>query len=134
MLLPVLRPHRDGGGGHSVLPNLSGRKFPTRNREAAKFRPQVLDRATRIHQGPKCHVAADAGKTVKISQFHRKKPPTGGTSSRNCRSVGFQLILSAAKLSVKLPSRRSLNEPNLGWFRRDYATWHRVALGLATCY
>src|SRR6516164_8025853 len=85
MLLPVLRPHRDGSRGHSVLPNFSGREFPARNLQAAKFRTQMLDRAARIHQGPKCHVAADAGKTVKISQFHGK----------NRRTVGLQVGLVA---------------------------------------
>jgi hypothetical protein len=38
----------------------------------------MLDRAARIHQSPECHVAADAGKTIKISLFHGKNRRTAG--------------------------------------------------------
>src|SRR5919109_1444422 len=72
MLLLILRLHLDVGRSHAVFPDLFCGKLPTRNLQSAKFRAQMLDRAAGIDQGPEGHVAANAGKTVKIRQFHGK--------------------------------------------------------------
>ena len=70
MLLLILRFHLDVGRGHALLPDFLRGKLPSRNLQAAKLRAQMVERAAGIHQGPEGHVAADTGKTVKISQFH----------------------------------------------------------------
>src|SRR5579859_2568535 len=70
MLLLILRLHLDVGRGHAVLPDFFSGKLPARNLQSAKLRAQMLNRAAGIDQGPEGHVAANAGKTVKIRQFH----------------------------------------------------------------
>ena len=72
MFVLILSLHFDVGCGHSILPDFFRRKLPALNLQAAKLRAQMLERATRIHQGPEGHVAANAGKTIKIGQFHGK--------------------------------------------------------------
>src|SRR5215470_13897153 len=105
MFLLVFCLHLDVRRGHSIFPKLLGGKLPTGNLKSAKFRAEMLDRAAGIDQRTERHVAANARKTIKIREFHREKPPHGRTSSSNCLSAGFRLILSAQTISVK-PRRR----------------------------
>src|ERR1041384_1047391 len=52
-------------------------------------------------------------KQSKYASF-MEKPPNGGTSSRNCHSVGFKLILSAQACTVKRPLCVALFDPRRG--------------------
>src|SRR5215472_9069418 len=72
MVLLILGLHLDKSSGHAVLPNFFGRNLPARNLQTAKLRPQILDRTASIDYSTECHVATNAGKTVKIGQFHGK--------------------------------------------------------------
>src|SRR5690348_6171885 len=72
MLLLILHFHLDVCRRHAVLPDFLRRDFPSGDLETVKLRAKMLDGAAGIHQRAEGHVATNARKTIKISQFHGK--------------------------------------------------------------
>ena len=71
----------DVGRSHAVLPDLFGREIPTGDTEAAELGAKMFEVAAGVNERTKGHVAANARKTVKISEFHGMPLPDGGTTS-----------------------------------------------------
>src|SRR5260370_41908662 len=69
--------------------------------QAAQLFPQMLWIAAGIQQRAKSHVAADARKAIKISEFHGSTPPRGRAKTARNVSDGSNSIVSAALWGVK---------------------------------
>src|SRR6266849_2183270 len=74
MLRLIFCLHLDVGGGHAVFPDFFGGEFPSGDLEAAEFRAEMFHVAAGVNQGAKRHVAANARKTIEISEFHGMPP------------------------------------------------------------
>src|SRR6266403_3810066 len=100
MLLLVLGLDLDVGGGHAIFPDFFDGELPSGELQAAEFSAEILHIAAGVNQGAERHVAANARKTVEISEFHGMLP-----CAPDCRlkrlSAGCRLILSAEGKGVK---------------------------------
>src|SRR6266403_1071088 len=77
----------DVGGGHAVLPDFFG--------------GEMLNVAAGVNQGTESHVAANARKTIEISEFHGGNRSAVGLHCLLGLSAGYKLILSTQRRSVK---------------------------------
>src|SRR6267154_1714776 len=100
MLRLIFLLHFDVGGGHAIFPDLFGRKLPAGDLEASQFGAEVFDAAACVNQRAERHVAANARKTIEISEFHGM-PPRGWDCRLKRLSAGCRLILSAGAECVK---------------------------------
>ena len=80
VLLLIFGLDLNAGGGHAVLPDFIGVKFPARDLQAAKSGAEVFQVAAGVNQSAKRHVAANARKTIKIGEFHGM-PRAGGIAA-----------------------------------------------------
>src|SRR6266478_5166799 len=74
MLLLVFGLDLDIGGGHAVFPDFFGGELPARDLEAAEFGAELFHATASVYQSAKRHVAANARKTIEISEFHGMPP------------------------------------------------------------
>ena len=106
MFLLVLGLDLDIGSGHAVFPHFFGGELPTGDLQAAQFGAEVFDVAAGVHQSAERHVAANARKTIEISEFHGMPPCEEDFPLKNL-SARYKLILSAQRRSVKRARRSS---------------------------
>ena len=70
MFLLVFRGDAHVRGGHAVFPDFFCSELPTRDLKRLQPGAEQVSRAAGIDKGAKGHVAANAGKTIKIGEFH----------------------------------------------------------------
>jgi len=88
MLLLVFSLDLDIGGGHAVFPNFFGGELPSGDLQATEFGAEAFQVAPGVNQGAERHVAANARKTVEISEFHGM-PPRGWDFRLKNLSAGY---------------------------------------------
>src|SRR6267154_753445 len=93
----------DVGGGHAGLPDFFGGESPARDLQAAQFGAEMHNVAAGVNQGTESHVAANARKTIEISEFHGGNRSAVGLHCLLGLSAGYKLILSTQRKTVKRP-------------------------------